>query len=467
MNVSKTLYGILERFEHEKNNGRNCKMVSEKVLIRKENIGYILYSFEKNCYLFPSINGKRVVETLVNNITNKKFIFSGINSEIQKELISIGIDDNVRYLDNTRLTDRLLSVPLEYYFDYTNRCNLRCPHCYNMKHLGTVTMPPRVVEEIIKEMYRLGVMRIHLAGGEPTIDPIGLKNYLKTAYENSIVTSMATNGLLLDDTICDLIIEYKLFAVSISLDGYDEKSNAKIRGTGNFLKACEGIKRLIHKRNVSDSKTEIALKPTYTSETNLDFFEKMIHLAIKLGVDKIKFANPERSLNHDKGHYGKSVSKYYAIMKHIANMQWKYRNKIKVTNITNPVVGCPPIGIPGLGGCIGGQELLTINPDGRITPCLMNDTKLGNYYEYGSVENFLVNSSTLNQYLERINNQSCTSCNLYRNCRGGCQVRKLVEHGNIEAVDPYCPKINNCSLDTEYLSRHNQLFYEIIVAHSL
>lgn len=39
-------------------------------------------------------------------------------------------------------------------------------------------------------------------------------------------------------------------------------------------------------------------------------------------------------------------------------------------------------------GCIGGQELLTINPDGRITPCLMNDTELGDYLTTGALINF-------------------------------------------------------------------------------
>lgn len=442
-------------------------MICEKALIRKENIGYILYSLKKKCYLFPNKEGQQMIDILIKNIKQNQPIFRGFNEGIQNEFVDVGIDKQVRFIDNTKISKRLLSVPLEYYFDYTNRCNLRCPHCYNINHLGTITMPSEIVRKIIKEMYKLGVMRIHLAGGEPTIDIEGLQNYLSTAYENGIVTSMATNGLLLNDNICELLIKNELFAVSISIDGYNEQSNALIRGKGNFVKACENVKKLVHKRNISKSKMEIALKPTYTNETELDFFEKMILLAIDLKVDKIKFANPERSLNHERGHYGKQVSKYYQIMEHIAELKEKYKKQINITNITNPIVGCPPLGLPELKGCIGGQELLAINPEGRISPCLMNDTSLGNYYEYGSIEKFLTDSLQLAQYLKKIDNRACHSCELYRKCRGGCQVRKIIEYGNTTEMDPYCARTSGrMTFDMQEHSAY-QYFNEIVVAHSL
>lgn len=206
-------------------------------------------------------------------------------------------------LDHRNKVSRQLFAPLEYYFDFSNKCNLRCPHCYNSKHLGKITMPEESVSAIIDEMYDLGVMRLHLAGGEPTIEKKGIANYLSTAKKHNIVTSMATNGTLLTDEMCEILLGNDMFAISISLDGYDEETNNKRRGEGFFSVTVDGVRRLIKKRDEMGKKTEICLKPIYEYNTSLNFFDRMTEFAISLGVDKIKFSNPERSVNHELGYY--------------------------------------------------------------------------------------------------------------------------------------------------------------------
>ena len=113
---------------------------------------------------------------------------------------------------------------------------------------------------------------------------------------------------------------------------------------------------------------------------------------------------------------------------------------IEITNVTNPYVNDFIIGIEGNRGCIGAQELITINPDGRITPCLMNHTNLGNIYDYNSLLEFLISSNKLKEYLNKIQNYECINCHFHTACRGGCQVRKKVEYGEIKSNDPLCPK---------------------------
>jgi len=43
---------------------------------------------------------------------------------------------------------------------------------------------------------------------------------------------------------------------------------------------------------------EIDIKPTYLPDADLEELEALVLLAIDLGADKIKLANPERSLNN-------------------------------------------------------------------------------------------------------------------------------------------------------------------------
>lgn len=90
-------------------------MICEKALIRKENIGYILYSLKKKCYLFPNKEGQQMIDILIKNIKQNQPIFRGFNEGIQNEFVDVGIDKQVRFIDNTKISKRLLSVPLEYY----------------------------------------------------------------------------------------------------------------------------------------------------------------------------------------------------------------------------------------------------------------------------------------------------------------------------------------------------------------
>lgn len=434
-------------------------------IIRKENFGFLVFSYTEKCYLLVREEGEEVINMIINNISNNFDIYTGIDNKYINELIYYGINEKSRIVDNSGLVDRKLFAPLEYYFDFTSKCNLKCPHCYNKKHLNFQTMPSADVRNIINEMYELGINRLHLAGGEPTIEKEEIKNYLQTAKDRKIITSMATNGTLLDEEMCKLLMKMNLFALSISIDGWNEQTNMLKRGKGFFEESINGIKRLLKYRDIYSNDTEICIKPIFDYNTPMIFFEEMVKMSIKLGVDKIKFANPERSLNHEKGHYGKYVTNYYETLSHITKLQKKYEGQIKITNVTNPIVGCQSIGLPGMRGCIGAQELLTINPDGRITPCLMNDTVLGNYYNYGSIKRFLLKEKKLQEYLELINVSVCNSCDIYSLCRGGCQVRKKVEYGKIANVDPLCPKNKKNILRPA--NKKYSLFQPINVFHSL
>ena len=136
---------------------------------------------------------------------------------------------------------------------------------------------------------------------------------------------------------------------------------------------------------------------------------------------------------------------------------------MQITNISNPILYNFIIGIEENKGCIGAQELLTINPDGRITPCLMNHHLLGNIYEYKSVKEFLANSNRLKEYIAMIENNDC-NCTIQESCRGGCQVRKIVEYGKIYSHDPLCPKEELTRTKTKI---KKEIIRKVNVYHSL
>ncbi len=406
--------------------------MSRHIVIRKETYGTIVFSPDKAC--FYEIKDTTLKDLL---IKDPNFLSAVEKTKYANELQTLGVFSYpVRIIDNTNSNS---FIPLEAYFDYTSKCNRTCRYCYNKDFINQTTMKPSIVQKVFNDFYDLGIMRVHLAGGEPTIDYDGIKNYIEYGNKKGMVISMATNGTLLDDKMCDLLTSNDLLSVSFSIDSASKEKNDERRGVGTFDKLISGVETLGRYKILNNSSVEICFKPVYSPSFTKQEAIDLIDLAISLGVEKVKFANPERCLFHEQRYYGKISSEYYNTSEMLQSVIDDYKLKIALTNITNPVFCNADIGIFENKGCIGAQELITINPDGRITPCLMNHTLLGNYYDYESLSRFLDTSKELKEYRKSIITKSCFSCQSYKQCRGGCQVRKIVEFGKIQGIDPLCP----------------------------
>lgn len=427
--------------------------------IRYENAGILIYSSKKKNYYFS--NDLKVINEC-------KKIFSNLSNyeetEVSKELIELGLNEGIREIDMGDV-DKQLSVPLEYYFDFTSKCNLKCLHCYNKDNISSITMPNNEIKRIIKDMYNCGIMRIHLAGGEPTCEIDGLNTYMSTAKEYGIVSSMSSNGVSLSDEVLDVMLNNDLFSITVSLEGANEKDNSKIRGIGNFEKSIMTIRKLVKLKKELNKKTIICIKMSYYTDISKEKLEEMVLLGIRLGVDVVKFANPERCIFHEKGFYGKVYDDYYKVINYVRELKEKYAGSIYISEVANPINNCGTIGIPNMKGCIGAQELIAINPNGRISPCLMNQINLGNIYDYESIKDFFANNKNLKTYLETITNYDCKDCNIHSSCRGGCQVRKYVEYGSIRDTDPMCPIKKEKDLTIS--ETENKKLRKVKVLHSL
>jgi radical SAM protein with 4Fe4S-binding SPASM domain len=434
-------------------------------VVRNECFGPLIWSARRNAYFIARDDAR--AEQLRDVLARRRVGGEPATpvSEIEAELAELGIEGPIRFVDSP-YADRL-SAPLEIYFDYTWVCNLakrKCgqdSYCYAAEFLGKTTMQPNHVRELITELHEMGVMRLHLAGGEPTVNKRGLANYLDTAREFGMYTSMATNGLLLDDEIAEIILRNGLKSVSVSVDGATEETHAAVRGPGLFEKTLASIRRLVRLRDEAGSSTRVCIKPTYEPATPDEELERILLLGIELGVDVVKFANPERCLHHDQGHYGRQVDGYYRKLRFIEGLEAKYGHLVGITNVNNPLAGCGDVGLPGLEGCIGGQELLAINPDGSATPCLMHPHQLGNVLvEYDGIRDFWTNAQTLPEFWSALRKPTaCNDCSIYSRCRSGSTTRRIVEVGKLNRArtsgdfattkDPLCPR--------DYLDRHPEM----------
>lgn len=323
------------------------------------------------------------------------------------------------------------------------------------------------IKKVIDDMYNSGVMRVHLAGGEPTLFRKKLDTYLGRANEHGIIVSMASNGVGIDDELCEILNKNGLLSITISVEFANEDKNSKIRGNGVLEKSIEGIKKLVDYKEKHNAKYFVGLKTSYNTDLTKEDVEDLIRLANNLKISILKF-NPERCLFNEPQHYSDIANKYYANLEMIKEAADKYKGPTIIGQTNSPVNGCGDIGLPNMKGCIGGQELIAVNPNGLISPCLMLPSiNLGNIVDYDSIVD-VYKSEGLKKYLKLSKNYQCNDCESHPQCRGGCQVRKIVEHGKIKSTDPLCPSKNGIKIEKKKnINEEFRYLKKITIAHSL
>ncbi len=123
-------------------------------------------------------------------------------------------------------------------WNITNRCNLRCLHCYASANVDVDELKTEECFEIIDKLAKFRVPLILFSGGEPLLrkDIFEIAEYAK---KSGIKCVLSTNGTLIDD---DLVHNLEVFNyVGVSLDGIGAV-NDKFRGVkGAFDRAIKGL----------------------------------------------------------------------------------------------------------------------------------------------------------------------------------------------------------------------------------
>lgn len=139
-------------------------------------------------------------------------------------------------------------------FDVTNRCNLKCPDCYQMPDNKTVDKPPFMVMDEIKNAGS-DIFEVVLVGAEPTMRK-DLHELIKEIYETNSHSgvTIASNGIKFNDKgYTDQLAKHGLGTVIFGLNHWS------YQGSTVHEKQLKGI------QNISDA--GIKLHISYTLET--------------------------------------------------------------------------------------------------------------------------------------------------------------------------------------------------------
>ena len=131
----------------------------------------------------------------------------------------------------------------------TDVCNFKCTYCLPDGYKKTPGdtrsfMSAEEISRLTKALTQLGICKIRLTGGEPTVRK-DFFNILKDMKQNSNIpkVTMTTNGYRLDK-IAKQLHEAGLDGINISIDSLNRETFKKLTGHDRLNEILEGIKIL-------------------------------------------------------------------------------------------------------------------------------------------------------------------------------------------------------------------------------
>jgi radical SAM protein with 4Fe4S-binding SPASM domain len=180
----------------------------------------------------------------------------------------------------------------------TNRCNLRCKHCYewneegyhhNMDvHTQNAEMPIEIVRKIMDET-REAKSNLYLWGGEPLMYS-HFDELAELIEKDNRITAICTNGIELENKMDSILKMGPLLELLIPLEGFEAENDA-IRGIGTYHKVIKAMDTLLElrKKNIFQGKISLHI---VVNEKMLGEFYEFISIFEEKGVDAIFLCFP-------------------------------------------------------------------------------------------------------------------------------------------------------------------------------
>lgn len=172
-------------------------------------------------------------------------------------------------------------IPISGSLEVTQRCNLRCQHCYippdSRAKRNSNELSLSEIQRILDEVTDAGCLWLLLTGGEPLLrkDLLDIYTY---ARRKGLIVTLFTNGTLVSPRIADYLTEWRPFNIEITLYGATQGTYERVTGIpGSYARCRRGIDLLLER------KLPLGLK-TMVMTLNQHELEQMKAFAEQLGV---------------------------------------------------------------------------------------------------------------------------------------------------------------------------------------
>jgi len=341
-------------------------------------------------------------------------------------------------------------------WNVTNRCNLRCVHCYAG---ATETTDPRELtadegRKLIDDLADTGCPVILFSGGEPYLrqDVFELGSY---AAQRGLRPVVSTNGTLITRDVAVRTRDAGFQYVGISLDGLEDRHNRFRRDNEAFGKALDGL------RNCMAVGLKVGIRFTVTKDNLVDL-DGVLELVERERVPRFCLYHlvysgrgrelMERDLTKEERR---------PMVEHLIERAFDWNERgvaaelLTTDNHADGVVieqhvrehqperaGEVRELLVRHGGCSAGRKFACVDAHGEVHPCqFWHHVSLGNVRERKFAE---IWNDPDNELLRKLKNvagnltgERCSRCG-YRTICAGCRIRAEASCGDVWGDDPAC-----------------------------
>jgi pyrroloquinoline quinone biosynthesis protein E len=324
------------------------------------------------------------------------------------------------------------ATPYTLVAELTHRCPLACPYCSNPRQLvrGNDEMRTEEWIRVLDEAALLGVMQVHLTGGEP-LARADLEAIAAHAASRDLYVNLVTSGIPLDRTRLARLAP-SIDHLQLSVQDADAASSDWIAG----LAAHDA------KLRVAGWVKELGVPLTLNvvlHRANLDRIEAIVAFAERLGVDRLELANVQLvSWALENAAELLPTSAQIQRARGVAQAA-----KERLAGSLEVVFVLPDWHADRPRACMDGwaRRFVVVAPDGAVLPChaarslplvfeSVRDAPLGRIWEC---------SEALRAFRgEAWMPAPCNTCERRTIDFGGCRCQAFALTGDLRATDPAC-----------------------------
>ncbi len=313
------------------------------------------------------------------------------------------------------------------FMEVTAKCNFYCKHCYMSagKNIDTkMELTLDEIKDIIRQADDMGVFRIDFTGGEVFVRN-DIKEILRFASDNFMITNIFTNGYALTEEICNYLASLgNIKIVFISLDDMDPKSHDEFRGMpGSFDRIVDGVMQL----------KKLGIRPVMNitlNKNNSQYIKKIIDfcrntLGVECRVAPILYVGRGKCFEDDSVDMDVIVNTMDYSIGDFLDLPFGEGINEMEQNFNEPSCGV-------------GHKMIYIRSNGEICLCPTLSSRESEEFELGNVRAHSI--AHIWQYSEKLNrfrNSFCKNrdCMYLPKCKGGCRSRAYLHNKNLNDVD--------------------------------
>ena len=339
-----------------------------------------------------------------------------------------------------------LPRPLGLLAELTHRCPLGCPYCSNPLTLDKLAdeLDTATWARVFGEAAQLGVMQVHLSGGEPAARR-DLTAITAAASKAGLYTNLITSAVGLTPKRFAELVEAGLDHVQISIQDSAAGSADHIAGYAGAYARKRALAAEVVGRKVPLTVNAVMHR------ANIDRVADMVALALELGAGRVEIAHVQ--------YYGWAMPNRAMLMPTreqvdravaaVEELRMRHHGRIVIDAVVPDYYARFPK------ACVGGwgRRSLNVTPAGKVLPCHAAETIPG--LEFWSVRTHSLSeiwvSSPAFEAFRGTDwmQEPCASCPRREQDFGGCRCQAFALTGDARATDPVCHLAPNHAIVAE------------------